>query len=133
MSRSLTRCAFRSTTCRNWHDENGVPVCQVGEGADELFWGYPMWKLKLKLQQANDMPGSSVLTGVAMVGLRMAGQDQGPPYEALRRVSLGQPVFWGGADTMDARVVGRDDRPCQPRSELVVDRRMRLGRLSSRG
>jgi len=21
--------------------EHGVIVCQVGEGADELFWGYP--------------------------------------------------------------------------------------------
>ena len=28
--------------------ENGVTVCQVGEGADELFWGYPSWKLMLQ-------------------------------------------------------------------------------------
>src|SRR5262249_29545153 len=29
--------------------ENGVTVCQVGEGADELFWGYRSWKLCLAL------------------------------------------------------------------------------------
>ena len=25
--------------------DNGVIVCQVGEGADELFCGYPTWKI----------------------------------------------------------------------------------------
>ena len=28
----------------------GVAVAQVGEGADELFWGYPSWKRALALQ-----------------------------------------------------------------------------------
>ena len=36
--------------------ENGVIVCQVGEGADELFWGYPSWKIKLSLQKINNIP-----------------------------------------------------------------------------
>ncbi|MGB7339968.1 MAG: asparagine synthase (glutamine-hydrolyzing), partial [Phototrophicaceae bacterium] len=31
--------------------ENGVTVSQVGEGADELFWGYPSWKDSLNLQK----------------------------------------------------------------------------------
>ena len=31
--------------------EKGVIVCQVGEGADELFWGYPQWKTILNLQK----------------------------------------------------------------------------------
>ena len=77
---------------------NGVTVCQVGEGADELFWGYPVWKTKLRLQQANSVPCPSALKRLAMAGLRLADKDQGQPYEALRRASLGQPVFWGGAD-----------------------------------
>ena len=24
--------------------ENGITVCQVGQGADEPFWGYQSWK-----------------------------------------------------------------------------------------
>jgi len=30
--------------------DNGVTVCQLGEGADELFWGYPNWKRALAMQ-----------------------------------------------------------------------------------
>jgi asparagine synthase (glutamine-hydrolysing) len=77
---------------------NGVTVCQVGEGADELFWGYPTWKTKLRLQQANSIPRPAAVTRFAMAGLRLARKDQGEPYEALRRASLEQPVFWGGCD-----------------------------------
>src|SRR5437870_540460 len=77
---------------------NGVTVCQVGEGADELFWGYPVWKTKLRLQRANSVPCPAALKRLALAGLRLAGKDQSLPYEALRRASLGQPVFWGGAD-----------------------------------
>src|SRR6266852_5055940 len=36
--------------------DHGVIVCQVGEGSDELFWGYPQWKLRLQLQQYNELP-----------------------------------------------------------------------------
>ena len=36
--------------------DNGVIVCQVGEGADELFWGYPSWKTLLGLQRYDDLP-----------------------------------------------------------------------------
>jgi asparagine synthase (glutamine-hydrolysing) len=77
---------------------HGVTVCQVGEGADELFWGYPTWKTRLRLQQANSVPCPSAFKRFAMAGLSLAGKGQGLPYEALRRASLGQPVFWGGAD-----------------------------------
>ena len=77
---------------------NGVTVCQVGEGADELFCGYPTWKLKLRLQQMDDAPCPKAFKRLAMAGLRFAGKDQGHPYEALRRSVNDQPVFWGGAD-----------------------------------
>jgi asparagine synthase (glutamine-hydrolysing) len=76
---------------------NGVVVCQVGEGADELFCGYPTWKLKLRLQQANSVPVPAALKRLAMAGLRFAGQE-GHAHEALRRAVNGQPVFWGGVD-----------------------------------
>src|SRR5205085_2954423 len=54
---------------------SGVVVAQVGEGADELFWGYPTWKLKLQLQQANDVPVPKALKQLALAGLRLAGKD----------------------------------------------------------
>jgi len=77
---------------------NGVVVAQVGEGADELFCGYPTWKLKLLLQQADDLPVPTGLKRLALAGMRMAGREQGHAYEALRRAVHGQPVFWGGVD-----------------------------------
>jgi asparagine synthase (glutamine-hydrolysing) len=77
---------------------HGVTVCQVGEGADELFWGYPTWKTKRRLEQASAIPCPAALKRIGLAGLRLVGKGQGHPYEALRRSSLGQPVFWGGAD-----------------------------------
>ncbi len=40
--------------------DNGVIVAQVGEGADELFWGYPTWKVYRNLQRYDDLPVPSV-------------------------------------------------------------------------
>jgi asparagine synthase (glutamine-hydrolysing) len=79
--------------------QNGVIVCQVGEGADELFCGYPTWKLKLRLAQADRMfPVPRAMKTLGLHGLRLVSRDKGHPYEALRRSAEGQPVFWGGAD-----------------------------------
>jgi asparagine synthase (glutamine-hydrolysing) len=78
--------------------DNGVIVCQVGEGADELFWGYPTWKRKHQLQRAADLPVPNVVKRVVMWMLRAAGKGSSHQYEALRRDVLGQPVFWGGAE-----------------------------------
>jgi asparagine synthase (glutamine-hydrolysing) len=84
--------------------DNGVIVCQVGEGADELFWGYPSWKTKLRLQQVNDaLPVPGFCKHLGLAGLRLLGRGGGLPYEALRRAAAGQPVFWGGADTFTER------------------------------
>lgn len=78
--------------------DNGVIVCQVGEGSDELFWGYPGWKTALQLQKYNDFPVPGLLKNFGLFGLRMLGKDQSSYYEWLRRGTLGQPVFWGGAE-----------------------------------
>jgi asparagine synthase (glutamine-hydrolysing) len=83
--------------------DNGVIVCQVGEGADELFWGYPTWKLKLRLQQADDLPVPNFLKRHALAGMRAIGQSNSLSYEALRRSTLKQPVFWGGCDAFTER------------------------------
>ena len=78
--------------------DNGVIVCQVGEGADELFWGYPMWKTVLNLWKLNDLPIPHFLKRLGLAGLRLIGKDQGIPYEWLRRAVAEQPIFWGGAE-----------------------------------
>jgi asparagine synthase (glutamine-hydrolysing) len=74
----------------------GVTVAQAGEGADELFFGYPSWRTLLRLQQADDLPVAGKSLGLA--GLRLAGRDAGRPYEYLRRGAAGLPIFWGGAE-----------------------------------
>ncbi len=78
--------------------DNGVTVCQVGEGADELFWGYPNWKLMLELQYKNAWPVPSSLKKFGLAGLRLLGRENTLYYEWLRRGAYDLPIFWGGAE-----------------------------------
>ncbi|UJB69466.1 asparagine synthase (glutamine-hydrolyzing) [Acaryochloris sp. 'Moss Beach'] len=78
--------------------ENGAVVCQVGEGSDELFWGYSTWKTALQLQQYDNLPIPRSLKHLGLAGLRWLGKDQDFRYEKLRRGAVGQPIFWGGAE-----------------------------------
>ncbi|MEM7234213.1 MAG: asparagine synthase (glutamine-hydrolyzing), partial [Planctomycetota bacterium] len=77
---------------------NGVTVCQVGEGADELFWGYRRWKAYLQLQQANSWPIPNFVKSIGLGAMKAAGQGATFPYELLRRGASGEPIFWGGAE-----------------------------------
>ena len=77
---------------------HGVSVCQVGEGADELFIGYPSWKAALDRQAYADWPVPRTATRAAVAALRVAGYGETYQFEAIRRASLGQPLFWGGAE-----------------------------------
>ena len=90
--------------------EHGVTVCQVGEGADELFMGYPSWQAALDRQFWADLPGASAAARVSLPALRAAGYEATYQYEAIRRAALGQPLFWGGAeaftDTEKRRLLG---------------------------
>jgi asparagine synthase (glutamine-hydrolysing) len=77
--------------------ESGVVVCQVGEGSDELFWGYPTWKLAIFLEGLNNItPGFIKKWGLKL--LKLLGKTHGLPYEGLRRGLHGGPLFWGGAE-----------------------------------
>ena len=78
--------------------DNGVIVCQVGEGADELFCGYPGWKTSLELQRYDDLPVPRVLKRFGLTGLRLLGKEETFYYEWLRRGTVRQPIFWGGAE-----------------------------------
>ena len=78
--------------------DNGVIVCQVGEGADELFYGYPWWKTRLDLQRYDDLPVPRVLKRAALALARALGKDRSLYYEWLRRGAEGERIFWGGAE-----------------------------------
>jgi asparagine synthase (glutamine-hydrolysing) len=93
---------------------NDVVVCQAGEGADELFWGYPSWRTHLRLQRADDLPVPAFAKQAGLAALAAAGRDRTRPYEFLRRGAAGVPVFWGGAEafteTQKRRLLGPDLR-----------------------
>lgn len=78
--------------------DHGVIVCQVGEGADELFCGYPTWKLKLHLARWNDLPVPRFVKRGVLSAMNGIGLSASPAYEALRRAVQRTPIFWGGVD-----------------------------------
>ena len=78
--------------------DNGVTVCQVGEGADELFWGYPDSKLMLELQYKNAWPLPTAFKKLGLAGLRLLGKEETLYYEWLRRGTRDLPVYWGGSE-----------------------------------
>lgn len=81
--------------------DNGVIVCQVGEGADELFWGYPTWKIKLNLQRINNIPGLKWLKRLGLYTLKQMNKEETLYYEMLRRGVEEVPIFWGGAEAFN--------------------------------
>jgi asparagine synthase (glutamine-hydrolysing) len=92
----------------------GVIVCQVGEGSDELFCGYPFWRQHLRVARWNAWPVPRVLKRAGLAALAMAGQSRTYAYELLRRAAAGEPTFWGGAegltDSEKRAVLGSDAR-----------------------
>jgi asparagine synthase (glutamine-hydrolysing) len=79
---------------------HGVTVCQVGEGSDELFCGYPYWSNVLTAERwsraASIVP--SRLRALAPATLRALGYGETGKYEMVRRGATGQTMFWGGAE-----------------------------------
>jgi len=79
--------------------ENNVTVCQVGEGADELFCGYPQWKFMYDLQKWGDLPVPGFIKSLGLETLSFLGIDQTTHYEYLRRNTDKLPIWWGGSDS----------------------------------
>ncbi len=80
--------------------DNGVTVCQVGEGSDELFCGYPYWSDVLtadRWSRATSFVPTS-LRALAPAALRTLGYGDTGKYEMVRRGATGQTMFWGGAE-----------------------------------
>ncbi len=80
--------------------DNGVTVAQVGEGADELFFGYESWQRYLRLQRLDNLPVPKFAKKLALAGIDGWGRQDHPYREMLRRGINDQPVFWCGADLM---------------------------------
>jgi asparagine synthase (glutamine-hydrolysing) len=78
--------------------DNGVVVCQAGEGADELFCGYPGWKTALYLQRLSDWPLPNFFKKIGLAMMRLLGKELTFSYEWLRRGTTRKPIFWGGAE-----------------------------------
>jgi asparagine synthase (glutamine-hydrolysing) len=78
--------------------EHGVVVCQVGEGADELFVGYASWLEALKRQRWNDWPVPGAIKAAGCAALALLGYDRTVHLEWLRRGARAEPLFWGGAE-----------------------------------
>ena len=84
--------------------ENGVTVCHVGEGADELFAGYPTYVTAKRMAEGpwrrlRGLPGPA---RSALASLGGAALDRLPRYEihaeALRRAAGDDArLWWGGA------------------------------------
>lgn len=76
----------------------GVIVCQVGEGADELFCGYPFWRQHLRIARWNGLPVPRIAKRAGLGLMAAAGRGGTYAYELLRRSASGEPTFWGGAE-----------------------------------
>ena len=79
--------------------DSETTVCQLGEGADEMFIGYPNWLQALERQEYDDLPVPRLAKGLGAAALKAAGYDHAWQYEYLRRGSRGEPLFWGGAES----------------------------------
>ena len=78
----------------------GVVVCQVGEGADELFWGYQSWKQALQIERWNRLPVPRAAKRLGVAALELVGKGGAIQTEWLRRGAAGIPTFWGGAEAL---------------------------------
>jgi asparagine synthase (glutamine-hydrolysing) len=79
--------------------DNGVTVCQVGEGADELYWGYPFWKRLLNLQRIASFPLPRILKQAALPLISAWRGEDSMAYEYACRAATGIPIFWSGAES----------------------------------
>ncbi len=77
--------------------DNGIKVCQVGEGADELFFGYSSWKILLRLQQLSDIRGLGSAKKLILTAGKILNKQSRLEYELLSRSIDQRPIFWGGA------------------------------------
>jgi asparagine synthase (glutamine-hydrolysing) len=80
--------------------EAGMKVVQVGEGADESFFGYPLYAQYARLHKFLGQPLSSVPKSLLHYGSRFFSamyKDQPFRKETIDRLATGKFIFWSGA------------------------------------
>lgn len=75
--------------------ENGITVCQLGEGSDELFNGYLDWNYRRKIENLNRMDVPIILRKIILNILSMSSLSHREEFELLRRSANGESTFWG--------------------------------------
>jgi asparagine synthase (glutamine-hydrolysing) len=78
--------------------DNGVVVCQLGEGADELFCGYTHWVKAIRAAAWNRLPAPVFFKALACRAAEALGRTDNRKYVSLSRAVAGQPIFWSGAE-----------------------------------
>jgi len=78
--------------------KNGVTVCQVGEGADELFFGYKTWGRILQVHKLNRLPVPRILKHILSFLMRKFNKSESIYYEYLQRALRQEPIFWTGSE-----------------------------------
>ena len=78
--------------------DNGVTVCQVGEGADELFGGYAVWKQWVKVQDILGSKAGNLLRPLGLKIMEFTGYKYHRIYDVIKRSKDHRPAFWGGAE-----------------------------------
>jgi asparagine synthase (glutamine-hydrolysing) len=77
--------------------DNGVTVCQVGEGADELFYGYSSWYSFDKFSRNLNM-FPKIIKRILLIILKQTKFKNSGRYELLKRNILNLPILFQGAE-----------------------------------
>ena len=83
--------------------ENNVKVCQVGEGADELFFGYTNWLRTSKINLLlNNLFFPNLLKRLILLLYKKFNIQYKYTADLLRRSLEKKPIFWGGAEAFSS-------------------------------
>ena len=83
--------------------ENNVKVCQVGEGADELFFGYTNWYRTSKIDSVlNNILFPNFLKKLILAVYKKFNLQYKYTSDLLKRSLENRPIFWGGAEAFSS-------------------------------
>lgn len=80
--------------------DNGVIVCQVGEGADELFAGYSFWHSMQKcINLDKKICCGNIFKRIASNIVGCVKGRYGWHYELIQRSIMNKPLYWSNAES----------------------------------